>query len=78
MISAQHCMASKRAAAGRLDHCPPLPSLPGPPPPLSCHCRRASLYVPWKCEHERHSYEKCQYKDYKRRVQQAAEQQQSA
>ncbi|KAI3430433.1 hypothetical protein D9Q98_005028 [Chlorella vulgaris] len=32
-------------------------------------CRRATLFAPWKCEHERHSYEKCQYKDYKRRVQ---------
>lgn len=21
-------------------------------------CRRKSLYVPWKCEHERHEYEK--------------------
>ena len=29
---------------------------------------KASLYVPWKCEHERHAYELCEYKDYKRRV----------
>ena len=53
-----------------------LPHLPRIPP--CCCCRRATLYVPWKCEHERHSYEKCQYKDYKRRVQQAADQQQGA
>jgi NADH dehydrogenase (ubiquinone) 1 beta subcomplex subunit 7 len=27
-------------------------------------CRRASLYLPWKCEDERHAYEKCQYEEY--------------
>ena len=26
-------------------------------------CRRKSYYLPWKCEHERHVYEKCQYKE---------------
>lgn len=26
-------------------------------------CRRASYFLPWKCEHERHVYEKCQYKE---------------
>jgi len=31
-------------------------------------CRRANFYLPWRCEHERHTYEKCQYFDYKRRV----------
>jgi len=31
-------------------------------------CRRASLYAPWKCGHERHVYEKCQYMEYMRRV----------
>ena len=36
-------------------------------------CRRKSLYLPWKCEEERHAYEKCQYLDYKRRVQLAKE-----
>jgi NADH dehydrogenase (ubiquinone) 1 beta subcomplex subunit 7 len=30
-------------------------------------CRRKSFYLPWKCEHERHEYELCQYKEYKRR-----------
>jgi NADH dehydrogenase (ubiquinone) 1 beta subcomplex subunit 7 len=24
-------------------------------------CRQAELYLPWKCENERHSYEKCEY-----------------
>lgn len=24
-------------------------------------CRQAEYYLPWKCENERHSYEKCEY-----------------
>lgn len=31
-------------------------------------CRRRTFYMPWKCEHERHTYEKCQYDEYMRRV----------
>eukprot|EP00887_Chlorella_sp_A99_P000197 scaffold13.g197.t1 len=31
-------------------------------------CRRKTWYLPWKCQHERHQYELCQYKDYKMRV----------
>ncbi|KKY25121.1 putative nadh-ubiquinone oxidoreductase b18 [Phaeomoniella chlamydospora] len=31
-------------------------------------CRRESYYLPWKCENERHSYEKCQYEEFKQRV----------
>ena len=31
-------------------------------------CRKASYYLPWKCEHERHEYEKCQYLQYKSAV----------
>lgn len=31
-------------------------------------CRRATYYAPYKCEHERHEYEKCQYLEYQRRV----------
>ncbi|KAF2743409.1 hypothetical protein M011DRAFT_471355 [Sporormia fimetaria CBS 119925] len=31
-------------------------------------CRRAEYYLPWKCEDERHSYEKCQYEEFKLRV----------
>ncbi|CAO3685283.1 unnamed protein product [Umbelopsis vinacea] len=31
-------------------------------------CRGETFYLPWKCENERHSYEKCQYEDYKRRM----------
>ncbi|KAK8484165.1 hypothetical protein V6N13_026089 [Hibiscus sabdariffa] len=24
-------------------------------------CRQAEFYLPWKCENERHTYEKCEY-----------------
>lgn len=35
-------------------------------------CRRKNFYLPWKCEHERHEYEKCEYLDYMRRVKKKA------
>jgi len=31
-------------------------------------CRGREWYLPWKCGHERHLYEKCQYVEWKRRV----------
>ncbi|KAK7743964.1 hypothetical protein SLS62_010426 [Diatrype stigma] len=31
-------------------------------------CRADTYYLPWKCENERHSYEKCQYEEFKKRV----------
>ncbi|KAK3209927.1 hypothetical protein GRF29_44g1057185 [Pseudopithomyces chartarum] len=31
-------------------------------------CRFEEYYLPWKCEDERHSYEKCQYEEFKLRV----------
>ncbi|KAI7869370.1 NADH-ubiquinone oxidoreductase B18 subunit family protein [Spinellus fusiger] len=31
-------------------------------------CRGETFYLPWKCENERHIFEKCQYDDYKRRM----------
>ncbi|KAG9232834.1 NADH-ubiquinone oxidoreductase-like protein B18 subunit [Amylocarpus encephaloides] len=31
-------------------------------------CRFETFYLPWKCETERHSYEKCQYLEFKQRV----------
>ncbi|KAI4241702.1 MAG: hypothetical protein LQ352_007394 [Teloschistes flavicans] len=31
-------------------------------------CRFETYYLPWKCEDERHSYEKCQYEEFKKRV----------
>ena len=26
-------------------------------------CRHQNFYLPWKCGHERHEYEVCQYKE---------------
>jgi NADH dehydrogenase (ubiquinone) 1 beta subcomplex subunit 7 len=31
-------------------------------------CRQEEYYLPWKCETERHTYEKCQYEEFKKRV----------
>ncbi|KAK4139003.1 hypothetical protein BT67DRAFT_368354 [Trichocladium antarcticum] len=31
-------------------------------------CRGKTYFLPWKCEDERHSYEKCQYVEFKKRV----------
>ncbi|KAI1466237.1 NADH-ubiquinone oxidoreductase B18 subunit-domain-containing protein [Daldinia caldariorum] len=31
-------------------------------------CRFDTYYLPWKCNDERHSYEKCQYDEFKKRV----------
>ncbi|KAI0836602.1 NADH-ubiquinone oxidoreductase B18 subunit-domain-containing protein [Hypoxylon sp. FL0890] len=31
-------------------------------------CRVDTYYLPWKCNDERHSYEKCQYDEFKKRV----------
>ncbi|ORY69113.1 NADH-ubiquinone oxidoreductase B18 subunit-domain-containing protein [Pseudomassariella vexata] len=31
-------------------------------------CRVDTYYLPWKCNDERHSYEKCQYEEFKKRV----------
>ncbi|KAH7038530.1 NADH-ubiquinone oxidoreductase B18 subunit-domain-containing protein [Macrophomina phaseolina] len=31
-------------------------------------CRYEEYYLPWKCEDERHTYEKCQYEEFKKRV----------
>ncbi|KKK16000.1 hypothetical protein P175DRAFT_0531023 [Aspergillus ochraceoroseus IBT 24754] len=31
-------------------------------------CRQQEYYLPWKCENERHTYEKCQYDEFKKRV----------
>eukprot|EP00899_Mesostigma_viride_P026895 jgi/Mesvir1/7390/Mv19191-RA.1 len=31
-------------------------------------CRREELYLPWKCQDERHAYEKCQYVEFLKRV----------
>jgi len=31
-------------------------------------CRRATFFLPWKCQDLRHAYEKCQYEEWKTRV----------
>eukprot|EP00898_Chlorokybus_atmophyticus_P004979 jgi/Chlat1/5482/Chrsp36S00421 len=31
-------------------------------------CRRATFYAPWKCEDLRHSYEKCEFDEFMKRV----------
>ena len=31
-------------------------------------CRRANFWLPWTCKHEKHVYEKCEYKEYLKRV----------
>ncbi|KAK0755060.1 NADH-ubiquinone oxidoreductase B18 subunit-domain-containing protein [Schizothecium vesticola] len=31
-------------------------------------CRMDTYFLPWKCEDERHGYEKCQYVEFKKRV----------
>eukprot|EP00850_Spirogloea_muscicola_P003076 SM000012S25338 [mRNA] locus=s12:460696:460941:- [translate_table: standard] len=31
-------------------------------------CRQAAFYLPWRCEPERHAYEKCQYDAFMRRM----------
>ena len=30
-------------------------------------CRRENIYMKWACEHEKHSYEICLFKEYERR-----------
>jgi len=34
-------------------------------------CRQATLYAPWQCADERHTYERCQYDDMMNRMKQA-------
>ncbi|KAF9969766.1 hypothetical protein BGZ73_007707 [Actinomortierella ambigua] len=36
-------------------------------------CRSETYYLPFKCQDERHEYEKCQYDDYLRRMKLAEE-----
>ncbi|KAI1322133.1 NADH-ubiquinone oxidoreductase B18 subunit-domain-containing protein [Xylariaceae sp. FL0255] len=31
-------------------------------------CRQKTWYMPWSCVDERHSYERCQYEEFKLRV----------
>ncbi|KAK2978687.1 hypothetical protein RJ640_009898 [Escallonia rubra] len=54
MIASQAEMVEARVPIAYRDQCAHLLI------PLN-KCRQAELYLPWKCETERHSYEKCEY-----------------
>lgn len=41
-------------------------------------CRRENFWWPSSCEHEKHAYEKCQYQDYKARVEAMKKEQQGS
>ncbi|BEI85120.1 hypothetical protein CcaverHIS002_0505210 [Cutaneotrichosporon cavernicola] len=41
-------------------------------------CRHKNDYLTWKCDDERHSYEKCQYDDYVRRMKDLVKQKREA
>ncbi|KAH9448672.1 hypothetical protein Pst134EA_027968 [Puccinia striiformis f. sp. tritici] len=41
-------------------------------------CRHKGNFMPWNCGGERHAYEHCQYKDYKKRMKQMQEQVQTS
>ncbi|RDB29881.1 NADH dehydrogenase [ubiquinone] 1 beta subcomplex subunit 7 [Hypsizygus marmoreus] len=41
-------------------------------------CRKQTYYVTWECDHERHTYEKCQYDDYVRRMKELTKRQKAA
>ncbi|RAL48052.1 unnamed protein product [Cuscuta campestris] len=54
MIATQEEMVEAKVPLGYRDQCAHLLI------PLN-KCRQAEFYLPWKCENERHSYEKCEY-----------------
>ncbi|WCJ33715.1 NADH dehydrogenase [ubiquinone] 1 beta subcomplex subunit 7 [Euphorbia peplus] len=54
MIATQEEMVEARVPMPYRDQCAHLLI------PLN-KCRQAEFYLPWKCENERHSYEKCEY-----------------
>jgi NADH dehydrogenase (ubiquinone) 1 beta subcomplex subunit 7 len=56
MIATQKEMVDARLPLAYRDYCAHLLI------PLN-KCRVQSHYVPWKCQDERHSYEKCQYEE---------------
>ncbi|XP_020624874.1 NADH dehydrogenase [ubiquinone] 1 beta subcomplex subunit 7-like isoform X2 [Orbicella faveolata] len=31
-------------------------------------CRKDTYFAPWKCQHEKHAWDRCQYDDYLHRV----------
>ncbi|CAL5210150.1 unnamed protein product [Lathyrus oleraceus] len=54
MIATQEEMVESRVPLAYRDQCAHLLI------PLN-KCRQSEFYLPWKCENERHSYEKCEY-----------------
>ncbi|KAH0847663.1 hypothetical protein HID58_090479 [Brassica napus] len=54
MIATQEEMVAAKVPLGYRDQCAHLLI------PLN-KCRQAELFLPWKCEDERHVYEKCEY-----------------
>ncbi|CAN1152087.1 NADH dehydrogenase [ubiquinone] 1 beta subcomplex subunit 7, partial [Linum perenne] len=54
MIATQAEMVEARVPMAYRDQCAHLLI------PLN-KCRQSEFYLPWKCENERHSYEKCEY-----------------
>ncbi|XP_042501593.1 NADH dehydrogenase [ubiquinone] 1 beta subcomplex subunit 7-like [Macadamia integrifolia] len=54
MIATQEEMVQARVPLAYRDQCANLLV------PLN-KCRVAEFYLPWKCENERHAYEKCEY-----------------
>ncbi|XP_009613670.2 NADH dehydrogenase [ubiquinone] 1 beta subcomplex subunit 7-like [Nicotiana tomentosiformis] len=54
MIATQAEMVSNKVPLAYRDQCAHLLI------PLN-KCRQSEFYLPWKCEDERHSYEKCEY-----------------
>ncbi|KAG7558475.1 NADH:ubiquinone oxidoreductase B18 subunit [Arabidopsis thaliana x Arabidopsis arenosa] len=54
MIATQEEMSAAKIPLGSRDQCAHLLI------PLN-KCRQAEFFLPWKCEDERHVYEKCEY-----------------
>lgn len=60
-IASQEQMVEARVPLGYRDQCAHLLI------PLN-KCRVKEYYLPWKCENERHTYEKCEYELFMERV----------
>jgi NADH dehydrogenase (ubiquinone) 1 beta subcomplex subunit 7 len=57
MLISEEEMDAERLPIGYRDYCAHLLV------PLN-RCRQECFYLPWKCTHERHVYEGCQYEEY--------------
>ncbi|KAG0613732.1 hypothetical protein M758_6G125900 [Ceratodon purpureus] len=60
-LATQEEMMEARLSLGSRDMCSKLLI------PLN-KCRTESFYLPWKCEDERHGYEKCEYEIFLQRM----------